>query len=280
MSVAALPAVSAAMTPAPTKGPAQAPQSASRADRVSLALVRSRDALEAVFRTVEAFDKAMGGLAYSRRSPLDPVPVPRPGDYRKADVAHRWIEAFPDPDAIRQMVETIERVLATAPSQDTTRLQLSIMLDAFPNAGKEPREAYFATLVHDVIDEGHPPHVVAEACRTLRRTSRFVPTVSELLGQCEAKRSTLESAKVRAADAIAMREASAVAVAADEMDPADWPDDYWFNACCAWRSSALRAEKMLWSDRLGPPPYQVGSRVPLAVRQRMGWPDEPDGSAL
>lgn len=72
-----------------------------------------------------------------------------------------------------------------APDRAATMLLVGMMLDAFPTAGREPRDGYYATLVHEIGVDTYGPSVVAVACRDLRRSARFLPTVQEVLEACE-----------------------------------------------------------------------------------------------
>jgi hypothetical protein len=63
---------------------------------------------------------------------------------------------------------------------------IGLLVDAFPNG--RPRDGYLDALLYDLTSSRFSPYVVAEAFQKLRRTSRFLPTIAEVLQACEAVR--------------------------------------------------------------------------------------------
>lgn len=74
-------------------------------------------------------------------------------------------------------------------SQGEVKRQLQILMGSFPNAPKIDLQLYGTALVEDVLSEQPSMLALSNACRTLRRTSRFLPTISEVLGVLETEMS-------------------------------------------------------------------------------------------
>lgn len=70
-------------------------------------------------------------------------------------------------------------------SQIEVKRQLQILMGSFPNAPNKDLQLYGTALVEDVLNERPSILALSNACRTLRRTSRFLPTISEVLGALE-----------------------------------------------------------------------------------------------
>ena len=66
-----------------------------------------------------------------------------------------------------------------------TKLQiaqcLALLLKSFPNAGSADAEVYGGMLVQDVVAAQPAVGDIEEACRHIRRTSKFLPTIAEVL---------------------------------------------------------------------------------------------------
>lgn len=61
--------------------------------------------------------------------------------------------------------------------------QLQILIGAFPNASKQDLSIYGVALLEDVVAERPAVSALLKACRQLRRTNTFVPTISEVLAE-------------------------------------------------------------------------------------------------
>lgn len=70
-------------------------------------------------------------------------------------------------------------------SQSEVKRQLQILIGSFPNAPKQDLQLYGTALVEDVSNERPSILALSNACRILRRTSQFLPTISEVLGALE-----------------------------------------------------------------------------------------------
>jgi hypothetical protein len=76
-----------------------------------------------------------------------------------------------------------ENALAVPPDAKANRVFVGILLDVYP-AGAGDVDAFKKIVSNDLVDEGFPPIVVAEALQTLRRTSKFRPALSEIVDAC------------------------------------------------------------------------------------------------
>jgi hypothetical protein len=92
--------------------------------------------------------------------------------------------ALPSAQALEKAHAVVEGVLQTPVDPRRTRVMIGLMVDGFPNARPHNPEAYLETLVHEVVETGTRPHVVAVACRTVTRTAKWLPTPSEFLEVC------------------------------------------------------------------------------------------------
>jgi hypothetical protein len=59
--------------------------------------------------------------------------------------------------------------------------ELALLVGAFPNSGKNDLPIYGRMLVEDVAAQRPSVAALSLACRRLRRTARFVPTIAEVL---------------------------------------------------------------------------------------------------
>jgi|tagenome__1003787_1003787.scaffolds.fasta_scaffold20960990_5 hypothetical protein len=66
-------------------------------------------------------------------------------------------------------------------TQQETKRQLQVLIGSFPNSGKNDLAIFGVALLKDVCQEKPGIAALTNACRSLRRTNRFVPTISEVL---------------------------------------------------------------------------------------------------
>jgi hypothetical protein len=80
-----------------------------------------------------------------------------------------------------------------ATAQEIKR-QLQLLIGSFPNSGRNDLAIFGVALLEDVCEE--KPGIVAltNGCRLLRRTSKFVPTISEVLTMIEQETQRHETA--------------------------------------------------------------------------------------
>lgn len=155
-----------------------------RSDQAAVALSKSEANLEApVARAIDL-------RAEFNRYPAAPmlrVPVT---DHHQAA---RFLEIAPPRELLEEARDHTAPLAAMEANPAATAVLLGLLLESFPNAGKEARQTYFATLAHEVNRDGFSPPVVAVAARKLRRTARFLPTVSEVIEACADVRTEIGS---------------------------------------------------------------------------------------
>lgn len=93
----------------------------------------------------------------------------------------RNLEALPEPEELEQLVEAVQAALTTC-SERAVRRYVAQLIGSFPNANPTDPETYIAALVFDLLDCQIPDAVLLLTCQEIRRTSRFVPTISEVIG--------------------------------------------------------------------------------------------------
>jgi hypothetical protein len=73
------------------------------------------------------------------------------------------------------------KALATPATKLQIAQCLALLLKSFPNAGAADAEVYGGMLVQDVAAAQPAIGDIQETCRHIRRTSRFLPTIAEVL---------------------------------------------------------------------------------------------------
>lgn len=256
-----------ALVPADGSPPAKTttPRPGDKLNATTALLARARDRLEKPFRDLDALFKVDCVDCWVERFPIPDLPHPGQPTAR----AEAWLAnlSLDDLDAIHDRV-------AEAHDAEADRREagacLGALLDAYPSH-REARESYFATLLHDLTDEGFGPHVVAEACRTIRRSSTFAPSVGEMFAACEKARGRLRTG-LRHIERVleartAIREAQAVfAVPLDE-----WSPDWWAAAIHHFRGWYPPGGAGSWDARLGPMPTEAGCRAPADLLRQWGY---------
>ena len=66
-------------------------------------------------------------------------------------------------------------------TESVVKKQIGQLIGSFPNANPTSPEIYIAAILFDVLDTGIPDSVVHTTCREIRRTMKFLPTISEFL---------------------------------------------------------------------------------------------------
>jgi hypothetical protein len=72
-------------------------------------------------------------------------------------------------------------VMARSATKEEIKRELHVLVHSFPNATKANLEIYGRALALDVIDLQPTIEAMVVACMVLRRTSKFLPTISEVL---------------------------------------------------------------------------------------------------
>lgn len=77
---------------------------------------------------------------------------------------------------------------------------LAQLLKAFPNAGKEEASAFGRLLLEDVIDQKPSMGAMEAGCRQVRQTSKFLPSISEVLEAVREAEAVLQASLTRASE--------------------------------------------------------------------------------
>lgn len=247
------------------QAPATRPVPVSRAMKSGEFLAHCRDVLEAPFRLIDDANAIKG--------PLHSHELWQTGDPAVHRRASEWLARQRPRSEIETLHSTLSLALDAPPDERIARLSLGSLLGAYPNAGKDTREDYFATLLHDVMDNGVGPYLLAEACKITRRNVKFLPTVSEFLSAVSTARYPTRCAVERLASVLTCMDRCEEIVATHAAAPADWSEDLWFEAVMAWGACDYA---VIWADHLGPPPGEPGCIVPASVidrykQARKGW---------
>ena len=88
--------------------------------------------------------------------------------------------AFIESDCYQE-VRTVVAEMARPATREEIKRELQILVGAFPNATKSNLEIFGRALALDVIDLHPCIEAVRVGCLALRRRSRFLPTISEVL---------------------------------------------------------------------------------------------------
>jgi hypothetical protein len=249
------------------KAPSTDANRPSRAQQVTAALANTRDKLEAPFRLAEEIYKIEeAGPGGQFRLSLSP---PTPGTMRGAEIAQQWRAFAPATDDLRARRDLLLKAKTTPADPASARLTIGLLLSAFPNAGKEPKDEFFATMLHDVVDEGHSPYILAEACKLVRRKAKFVPAVAEVLGECGSVSYKLGTAVDYAERLVAMGEACDAVVAAENLPAVEWSEALWTAALHEYAHHVIWGDRF-WPARLGPRPGQPGCMAPVHLFELVG----------
>lgn len=103
------------------------------------------------------------------------------------DMIEHWrrqLAVMPNEQVLMEIAATATRALSTISPSAVTR-EVALLVAAFPNAAPTSPEIFISTLSYDLVDLRIPDAIVAEACRKLRRTSKFVPSISEVVAEAE-----------------------------------------------------------------------------------------------
>jgi hypothetical protein len=87
--------------------------------------------------------------------------------------------------AVVELSLAAEKGLATITPAIVAR-EVANLIAAYPNAAPTSPEIFISTLVYDLLDLQFPDAIVVEACRKIRRTSKFVPSIAEVVREAQA----------------------------------------------------------------------------------------------
>jgi hypothetical protein len=91
------------------------------------------------------------------------------------------LSKVPPVPMLAKLSTDLEAALAREPDDRINRILIGLMMDAFPNARAAQPGTYADALAHDLRSGGFPPFAVAEGLRAVRRSSVFLPAISEVL---------------------------------------------------------------------------------------------------
>lgn len=94
------------------------------------------------------------------------------------------LAALPDQQVLEAMAAAATKGLSIV-SPSVIAREVATLVAAFPNAAPASPEIFISTLVYDLIDLRIPDAILVEACRRLRRTSKFLPSISEVVRAAE-----------------------------------------------------------------------------------------------
>lgn len=88
---------------------------------------------------------------------------------------------LPRADQLIERTQAINAALEAPPNRRGTHALVAMLCDAYPTGRPANPTAYIETMVHDLVSMGFSPVVVALACQTIRRASKWLPSVAEVV---------------------------------------------------------------------------------------------------
>jgi hypothetical protein len=112
---------------------------------------------------------------------LENLPTPETSDqlYRRANRMILGYQRESDQDCL-DLIAALDALSRPATKVEIAQ-HLAVMLKSFPNSGNTDREAFARILAEDVGASQPSIGVLELACRNLRRSARFIPTINETL---------------------------------------------------------------------------------------------------
>lgn len=99
---------------------------------------------------------------------------------RAIDDNKKLLANLPSDSEVQNIAAVADQALSVT-TENVVDKQIGLLLGAYPNAAPTNPEAYVALLKFDIIDAGIPDAITFMTCRELRRTQKFLPTISEFL---------------------------------------------------------------------------------------------------
>lgn len=129
--------------------------------------------------------KEMQELAYSW--PLDPATA---GPAARSSAA-RFLAIGPNLADLDRHLAILTEAIDAATDARSSRAMIGLLVDCFPSSRPPNLDAYCSALLHDVLSLRYSPYELAAACRSIRRSAKFAPAISELLAACAEAREWL-----------------------------------------------------------------------------------------
>lgn len=127
------------------------------------------------------------------------------GDVYAAEPRGKWgpeeaalLTRLPSSRSEAERAASIEQAMEAAPDRRAIVGLIAMLLDGYPSGRPPNLEAYADTIVHDLCSIGFSAAVVAMGCRILRRRSRFLPAVAEVIEAATEARDQFRSAATSA----------------------------------------------------------------------------------
>jgi hypothetical protein len=175
---------------------------------------------------IKRLDRADGLAASEKRFLIDPTA--RPWTYAKwqeliamtdpyplsPERAKQALAIAPDIQAVRSYISELETAATAQPEPRASIVMVGMLVDAFPNS--RASGSFIDSATHDAAAMGFTPYDIAAACRAIRRTSKFLPSISEFLDACAKARNTVNTALYLAEKLAGRIDRARVAVEAGE----------------------------------------------------------------
>ncbi len=104
------------------------------------------------------------------------------------DLAEKQLTSDEYMAAVKQAARASEKA-----TERDLRTELSLLVAAYPNAARSDLSAYGALLLKDVAAQQPSSYALATACKQLRRSKKFIPSVAEVLEAITEAERTLKS---------------------------------------------------------------------------------------
>lgn len=106
--------------------------------------------------------------------------------------------------ALMAINDALDEALKADPDEGVIEACLAALIDT---RVKLPHNlpVYLEALIYDLKDESFPPAVVAAACQRIRRESKFLPEISEVLATCRETLARYREEQRRVAEALVAR---------------------------------------------------------------------------
>jgi hypothetical protein len=105
------------------------------------------------------------------------------GENRPANVSSNLHQLQVTESLLPEAEKHLARIAKLSAPASKTQIasHLAVLLKSFPNGGKDDAQVFGRMLCEDVGAQAPTVGGIEAACRQLRRTSRFIPTISEVL---------------------------------------------------------------------------------------------------
>jgi hypothetical protein len=153
---------------------------------------------------IKRLDRADGLAVSEKRFLIDPNLTPwtyaqsreviglTDGYSLSPDRARRALAIAPDLQAVKSYISEVEIAATAKPEPRASIIMVGMLVDAFPNS--RASGSFIDAATHDAVSMGFTPYEIAAACQAIRRTSKFLPSISEFLDACGKARDNFKSA--------------------------------------------------------------------------------------